>query len=96
MIKKLKTIKQILSENPHKELTTGSIDFMDKRGFWEASVSTEMIKYFGTEINVHHVKSPESVYDYYINDNGIPLWWFLKKWFETDEVELLEDKLFEI
>lgn len=97
MKRKLKIIEQILSENPnHSKLTSGSIDFKDEKGFWEASISSEMFEYFGTEIYVRPVKEPESLYDYYINDSGgCALWWFLEKWFEP-EVELLEDKLFEI
>jgi hypothetical protein len=100
-LRKLKTIKQILSEYKNKGYKINQYDKssqinIDGGGKVESCIIAEaMFKYFGTEINVYVGK--ESVkYEYYMK-TMFNKWWFREDWFLPEvEVELLEDKLFEL
>jgi len=100
MLKKLKPLKQILFEYKNKGY---KIDQYDKSsqinidgGSKEKNytIAVSMLKYFRTEINVYVAGKESNKYEYYMK-TLYNRWWFREDWF-LPEVELLDDKLFEL
>lgn len=102
MRKRLKTIKQILSEYEYKgyevnqfgESSQIDIDGGSKKEYF--IIAPAMFKYFGKEINVYDAGTQSDKYEYFIIGENMSFnkWWFKDDWFEC--INLLEDSLFEI
>lgn len=97
MIKKLKTIEQIKSENKKIiEETNDSIFFFSKRGFADGSISNTMFHLFDKEIDVEPAETYKNYYQWQF-ENHYNKWYFKDEWFvDCFVVDLLDDSLFEL